>query len=33
MPTARTRLARRIIPFVLVVAAIVLVTFSMRAQA
>ena len=33
MPTARTRLARRIIPFVLVVLAIVLVTFSMRAQA
>ena len=33
MPTARTRLARRIIPFVLVVAAIVMVTFSMRAQA
>ena len=33
MPTARTRLARRIIPLVLVVLAIVLVTFSMRAQA
>ena len=33
MPTARTRLARRIIPFVLVVLAIVLITFSMRAQA
>ena len=33
MPTARTRLARRIIPLVLVVAAIVLVTFSIRAQA
>lgn len=33
MPTARTRLARRIIPLVLVVLAIALVTFSIRAQA
>lgn len=33
MPTARTRLAHRIIPLALVVVAIVLVTFSIRAQA
>ena len=32
-PTARTRFARRAVPVVLVAAALLLVTFSMRAQA